>query len=1345
MPIRYNSFVDDPDNATMDIITARGFTDLIGLTDERPSGYNVPEWKKPQQEVIVKPTVTITTTKKPKPDKKRDKVTPIQNNLQPEGLVQSNMELNADVSGLRPQARVPKYYDVEDIVNNGRSQTNYQWYPENAEDLRQLSEESGDKRIMVPRYQTGGSLPGSVGFTYARTKGIPSEGPYAKKTMPSAQNGEEMRYYQNGLDWKPKTISRNGGWLDGYEKAQTGYTTGDKVEYGTPEYTEAYNRGEVITDKGVRSPIALDEVVIQNSYKRPRGVWEQYADKIAEENKDAGLLGAIIGTPISAITSLPQLMGMKALTGEMQRPSEAMDIENPYGAFAVDAVTDPANLIGVGELTALGRVAKAESLAALGKGVNVAGQISKQGLREGVDLIHPVGRTLAQIEREGIANGLSPQEIKKLQLEKVGITSAQREGYFPGVSEIVTEYITPYSYDNAGARIKNIPRRIIKGEKNSKNLVDVDNDFVFDFEAKNLVSKPRYDAFRMYSGMPQKNNTFRMAETVPIDHPSYSAEQLNNLEKFSLNQEKDLLSTLPSEFDLAYLKYGEPQDLVESLPMLKTELQKIQDIKNKGIDIGNDFRQTNVMGGYNRRYFDNKMEYNDIWDLDLKGTKVEKYFGKPFLSHGQLDYSFLPAEKELTKLIEKAEYYSKNINKIKKPETEYLDTKDFINHINQLKIQDITINKKQKDGGIIKDDRGQWNHPGEITEINSPYITMQGVPYPVLGVSNTGDVQMMYPEQEYEFDGDSVVEYPMARNGINNLDARPLVKLDQLTNFTNYNTKQPGAWLDKYQKGGDILDTSSSYVRSLRSAEMQSGPQEEPIQDYDRIAALPATNTGVAKNIPIPVDGGYVVKKGDTLSKIAKESGVPLNTLAKVNKIKNVDQISVNQKLLLPAVAQTKPLPEKYQDWNVIKKKTNLLNKLSDLSKIVSYHKSTPNEIYSVVDKKNSKLLIYQGDKLLKSFEVGTGQNPGDAQTVTKVVNGKTNWDSGNKSTGAGIYTVSNVDPSSDAYYGLPSFNLKNEQGIEVATSIHGTPKGRRKYFNNNTLTDNRMSNGCVNGKCQDLPEMYNYLTEGTKIYILPEDKGNSFEIVDGKPVFRVDPKNSKKYESYIDSKGKTQKGQGVNRTTNTLVYKPIKPVFNEEKFKDDVFTTFDFNDEKEYNKTTKPFVKSLTDNKKAIMKAAQIPSDVYNELAKMAFGIYGTESNYGDTHSAVGNFSRAVGKFISPSNSSSPDYEAKATTYGADEDTRSVGLTQIRWSYLNKKEKEVLKKLGITSNKDFLDPKKAAIGTTAVLGVRYNEQLTSDQKKDIWKNLPTKWNRRENYPSRVKANSSYLNFEQLD
>lgn len=94
---------------------------------------------------------------------------------------------------------------------------------------------------------------------------------------------------------------------------------------------------------------------------------------------------------------------------------------------------------------------------------------------------------------------------------------------------------------------------------------------------------------------------------------------------------------------------------------------------------------------------------------------------------------------------------------------------------------------------IIKDDMGQWDHPGEITEIGSNQITMQGVPYPVLGISDTGDMQMMYPDEEYQYDGESVTEYPMMKQG------GQLTKLDQLTNFTNYNTKQPGGWLDKYQ------------------------------------------------------------------------------------------------------------------------------------------------------------------------------------------------------------------------------------------------------------------------------------------------------------------------------------------------------------------------------------------------------------------------------------------------------------------------------------------------------------------------------------------------------------------
>jgi hypothetical protein len=62
----------------------------------------------------------------------------------------------------------------------------------------------------------GGGIPGAVGFTYARTGSIPSNGPYAKKTKASAQNGKEMKFYQEGLDWKPKNISQDGSILTPY-------------------------------------------------------------------------------------------------------------------------------------------------------------------------------------------------------------------------------------------------------------------------------------------------------------------------------------------------------------------------------------------------------------------------------------------------------------------------------------------------------------------------------------------------------------------------------------------------------------------------------------------------------------------------------------------------------------------------------------------------------------------------------------------------------------------------------------------------------------------------------------------------------------------------------------------------------------------------------------------------------------------------------------------------------------------------------------------------------------------------------------------------------------------------
>lgn len=105
---------------------------------------------------------------------------------------------------------------------------------------------------------------------------------------------------------------------------------------------------------------------------------------------------------------------------------------------------------------------------------------------------------------------------------------------------------------------------------------------------------------------------------------------------------------------------------------------------------------------------------------------------------------------------------------------------------------------QQRNGGITKDNQGYWNPDnwGKPVEIDSNNITMEGVYEPLLGVSDTGDAKLMKPGKNYKFKGKKVTEFPVAKLGINQLDAQPMKKLNQLLNFTNNPDKDN--WLDKY-------------------------------------------------------------------------------------------------------------------------------------------------------------------------------------------------------------------------------------------------------------------------------------------------------------------------------------------------------------------------------------------------------------------------------------------------------------------------------------------------------------------------------------------------------------------
>lgn len=81
----------------------------------------------------------------------------------------------------------------------------------------------------------------------------------------------------------------------------------------------------------------------------------------------------------------------------------------------------------------------------------------------------------------------------------------------------------------------------------------------------------------------------------------------------------------------------------------------------------------------------------------------------------------------------------------------------------EIKVDNAKAPKKPKD--VIYDPMGQWKYPGQVTKIPSNHITMKGVNYPVLGIDDEGNEQIMLPGLDYVYPGDNVTEYPMMQYG----------------------------------------------------------------------------------------------------------------------------------------------------------------------------------------------------------------------------------------------------------------------------------------------------------------------------------------------------------------------------------------------------------------------------------------------------------------------------------------------------------------------------------------------------------------------------------------------------
>ena len=311
------------------------------------------------------------------------------------------------------------------------------------------------------------------------------------------------------------------------------------------------------------------------------------------------------------------------------------------------------------------------------KGVKTIPKATRAGLNAIDRNFSNVGKELVRIEKEGLKKGWDPQKIKTIQLEEVGITANQREAYVPGVSDALQKYVYPQGYGVVGgeSKLTQTIRAITTGTR-----------------TKSIPS--REDAWRTYLGMPQEYNTFRMAETVPVNHPAYTPKQLSKMDIYSINDkflyDDDLYSNLegigPRAIDETTI--GLPETIAAIL-------EKNSNMVTNPISYDYNYP---VMGGYNKRLNQYGLEYNDIWDLEPelfgKKIKIDKFIGKPFMSHEVLpDITSEKVKSLVTSQIKSAdaefkpmiEYY-KNLDKgLISYSRQIAEYENALNRVNKLK------------------------------------------------------------------------------------------------------------------------------------------------------------------------------------------------------------------------------------------------------------------------------------------------------------------------------------------------------------------------------------------------------------------------------------------------------------------------------------------------------------------------------------------------------------------------------------------------------------------------------------------------------------------------------------
>lgn len=217
------------------------------------------------------------------------------------------------------------------------------------------------------------------------------------------------------------------------------------------------------------------------------------------------------------------------------------------------------------------------------------------------------------------------------QLKETGLTNEQIQNR-SALNKNLAKNLYPVSYENAVSRTWSAGVMNKKEEKrkyHEEGRVDIPEMI----EVKNR----RIDALNLYSGIPQKNNTFGISKYIPSDSKDKNKTYYNFNSRDKEHLEEKLIDKMSFTKDIADL-YLKP-----SIGTLKEDLKKLN--SERTIDVGKkeyDIDEADSMGTMGRYKISTGKDkrgkyisYYDKWDLNpldlsIAGKELPTNFGKPF-------------------------------------------------------------------------------------------------------------------------------------------------------------------------------------------------------------------------------------------------------------------------------------------------------------------------------------------------------------------------------------------------------------------------------------------------------------------------------------------------------------------------------------------------------------------------------------------------------------------------------------------------------------------------------------------------------------------------------------------